>query len=56
MEPEKIKESVTHNIVHFEASLLLIICGFLLKTPKSKAKKIEIAIRKIIQTVIIIDF
>ena len=29
---------------------------FLLKTPKSSAKNIEIAIRKIIQTVIMIDF
>jgi Na+/pantothenate symporter len=52
--PEKQNESVTHNAVHLLASLALIICGVLLKTPKSKARKIKIIIKKAIQTSIII--
>ena len=37
--------------VQIPASLELIICGVLLKTPKSKAKKIEINNMNRIQTI-----
>ena len=50
MIPEKAKDIVTKIPVHFPASFDEIICGFLLKTPKSKARKNKIEVIKIIQT------
>ena len=54
--PEKRKESVTQTPVQIPASFELMICGVLLKTPKSKARKTKIAAKNNIQTIIVYDF
>ena len=51
--PENPKDSVTQTPVHIPASFELIMCGVLLKTPKSSAKKIRIVAKNIIQTIMI---
>ena len=52
MTPENKNEMVTNIAVHFPASFEEMICGVLLKTPKSKAKKNNIAAKNNIQTII----
>ena len=54
--PEKAKESETQIAVHLLASFVLIICGVLLKTPKSSAKMIKTNNKNNIQTVIRVIF
>ena len=54
--PENAKESTTQKIVHKLASFELIMCGVLLKTPRSNARKINIANKKIPQTSINSNF
>ena len=54
--PEKAKESVTQTPVQIPASFELMICGVLLKTPKSNARKIKITAKNNIQTIMIYDF
>ena len=54
--PEKTNERVTQTPVQIPASLELIICGVLLKTPKSNARKIKITAKNNIQTIMICDF
>ena len=54
--PEKANERVTQIPVQIPASFELITCGVLLKTPKSKARKIKIAAKNNIQTIMIYDF
>lgn len=50
--PEKAKESVTQTPVQMPASFELIMCGVLLKTPKSNARNSTIRAKKEIQTII----
>ena len=52
---ENRKESVTQMAVHLLASFVLMICGVLLKTPKSRARNNKIATKKEIQTIILFN-
>ena len=54
--PEKPNESETQTPVQIPASFELIICGVLLKTPKSKARKIKMVAKNNIQTIMMYDF
>ena len=52
MTPENKNEILTNSAVHFPASFEDIMCGVLLKTPKSNAKIISIEIKNKNQTII----
>jgi hypothetical protein len=53
MTVENKKDKLIHRPVQKEASLTLILWGFLLKTPKSNAKKISIPKRNRPQTIML---
>ncbi len=52
--PLNARAKETQTAVNIEASLVFIICAFLLKTPRSNARQISINTINIIQTVSIV--
>ena len=54
--PENKKDNETQIAVQIPASFELMMCGVLLKTPKSKERKTKIATKNNIQTNIVYDF